>query len=88
VYRGYGRSRAVSTRDEIVTLRETPPPPVEKGYRIMVPVANPDTALQQWMVETIVHVFLQMLRQARPLRFKNSSEAASRFRNQLRQVEI
>lgn len=50
--------------------------------------AIPDIALRQWMVETIVHVFLQMLRQARPLRFKNSSEAASRLRKQLRQAEI
>jgi len=45
VYRFYGRDRVVQTRDEIVTIRETPPV-AERNYRIMIPVANPDNALQ------------------------------------------
>ena len=44
VYWGYGRSHVLATRHEILTLREAPPP-ARRGYRIMIPVANPDNAL-------------------------------------------
>ena len=45
VYRFYGRSHVVQTRDEIVTFREEISPP-SRAYRILVPVANPDSALK------------------------------------------
>jgi DNA-binding MurR/RpiR family transcriptional regulator len=45
--------------------------------------ANPEPALRQFMVESMIHVFIQVLRQARPLRFHNSSEEALRITNQL-----
>jgi len=45
--------------------------------------ANPEPALQQFMVETMIHIFIQVLRQARPLRFQNSTEEAVRITNQI-----
>jgi amino acid transporter/nucleotide-binding universal stress UspA family protein len=45
VYFLYGKKHVVGTSDEIVTFTEAEPMPKE-GYRILVPVANPDNALQ------------------------------------------
>ncbi len=45
--------------------------------------ANPEPALRQFMVESMIHVFIQVLRQARPLRFHNRSEEAVRIINQI-----
>jgi amino acid transporter/nucleotide-binding universal stress UspA family protein len=47
-YLFYGRTHVTQTRDEIVTLKEKPPPS-EKAFRIMVPVSNPDNALKMVM---------------------------------------
>jgi len=45
IYYVYGRHHVVQTRDEIVTLKEAPPPS-ERAFRILVPLANPDNALR------------------------------------------
>ena len=45
IYRFYSKKHAVTTHDEIVILEEEQAPRSKK-YRIMVPVANPDNALQ------------------------------------------
>ena len=49
VYLAYGKEHVIQTRDEIVTLKEDAPPARKSGFRIMVPVSNPDTALQMVM---------------------------------------
>lgn len=41
----YAKKHAVATQEEIVVLEEEPAPKT-KGYRIMVPIANPQNALQ------------------------------------------
>ncbi len=46
IYQFHGKHRVITTRDEIVTFKETPLPPVRKGYRMLVPVANPENALK------------------------------------------
>lgn len=46
VYRLYGRRHAVSIRDEIISFRETAPP-AKTGFRILLPVAHPDGALEK-----------------------------------------
>jgi amino acid transporter/nucleotide-binding universal stress UspA family protein len=53
VYRFYGRSRAVSTRDEIISFDEGERAPKE-GFRILMPVANPDSTLAK--VPTIMQL--------------------------------
>jgi amino acid transporter/nucleotide-binding universal stress UspA family protein len=45
-YMLYGKTRALSTRDEIVTF-DGEKHPDKTGYRILLPVANPDTVLQK-----------------------------------------
>jgi amino acid transporter/nucleotide-binding universal stress UspA family protein len=46
LYRLYGKSRAVSTRDEIVSFDEGERAAKER-FRILMPVANPDSALEK-----------------------------------------
>ncbi|MBN1266699.1 MAG: MurR/RpiR family transcriptional regulator [Anaerolineales bacterium] len=50
---------------------------------VLAGYGNPGPGFQQMMVETIVHIFIQILRQARPLRFKSSSEKFSKLSKQL-----
>ncbi len=45
IYWLYARTHATTTQDEILVLEEEKSPETKK-YKIMVPVANPDTALQ------------------------------------------
>jgi len=46
IYRFYGRRHAIGTRDEIVSFHETAVP-AKTGFRILLPVANPDAALDK-----------------------------------------
>jgi len=41
----YSKKHALATQDEIIVLEEEPTP-IEKAYRIMVPISNPNNALQ------------------------------------------
>ena len=45
IYYTYSRKHAITTRDEIVVLEEERAPE-EAGYRVMVPVANPNNAVR------------------------------------------
>jgi len=48
VYFFYGRHNVLQTRDEIVTLKEQPPA-AQKEFRVLLPLANPDSALRMVM---------------------------------------
>jgi len=45
IYLLYAKKHAITTHEEIVVLEEEPAP-ISKKYRIMVPIANPENALQ------------------------------------------
>jgi len=46
IYALYSRKRAIMTDDEIHVFHEDTPPPPDEEYRVMVSVANPNSALE------------------------------------------
>ncbi len=48
VYRLYGRQHVATSRDEIISFRDTAPA-AKTGFRILLPVATPDEALERIM---------------------------------------